>query len=86
MISRMYCGLLIGHIAKVQTSLDKSLEGVTGLILNETKNTLLMTKGERRIIVPKRVVTIQIKDSSGKIRDLDGKELIATPQDRINKL
>lgn len=86
MISRMYSGLLIGRIAKVQTSLDKSLEGVTGLILNETKNTLLMTKGERRIIVPKRVVTIQIEDLSGKIRGLVGKELIATPQDRINKL
>lgn len=82
----MFSGLLIANSIKIIDSTDKTLIGISGRIVDETKNTLVLLSGQSRIVVPKSVVSFELKDNWGKTNNLVGSELISSPQERINKV
>jgi len=71
---------LIGLDAEVVESTNKSLIGIKGKVMMETKNTL--TIGSK--MVPKKgsVFVFAVKGSRIKV---DGEKLIARPEERIRK-
>jgi ribonuclease P protein subunit POP4 len=76
--------MLIGRELTITESRDKSLVGVSGKILDETRNTFLVQKSNGvRITIPKAIVSIQL-DGPNFERFL-GVSLIGSPQERIYK-
>ena len=82
----MYAKMLIGKMITISSSNDNSLVGVSGKVLDETRNTLLVEKGAKTIRVPKSVVTLRLsKAEPGQFETLEGKNLIGAPHERIYK-
>jgi ribonuclease P protein subunit POP4 len=80
----MYAKMLIGKKIKIAESRDKTLLGVSGQIVDETRNTLVVQTATSRKKIPKSIVTIQL-DAADKSFRLQGSDLIGTPQERIYK-
>jgi len=57
----LIAGMLIGKRVKVKNALNKSLIGISGTIVDETKNMLLLQtkKGKKKLI--KKQVELEIK-------------------------
>jgi ribonuclease P protein subunit POP4 len=74
----------LGRTVKVVSQSDKSWEGVTGKIVNETKNTFLMEINGVERVLPKKntVLSLKIKDEEIKV---DVSKLTFRPEDRIKK-
>ncbi|MHB1867332.1 MAG: ribonuclease P protein subunit [Nitrososphaerales archaeon] len=81
----MYNELLIGKEIKVVSALDKSLISKCGLVVNETKNMLIVQSLNGNLIrLPKSVVTLNIYSAiDKKSLMIEGSKLIGTPDDRI---
>ena len=81
----MYNELLIGKEIKVLSALDKSLISKSGLVVNETKNMLIVQSLNGNLIrLPKSVVTLDIYSAiDKKSLMIKGSKLIGTPNDRI---
>ncbi|MFQ6050413.1 MAG: ribonuclease P protein component 1 [Candidatus Hydrothermarchaeota archaeon] len=74
---------LIGLRARVECSKNKTLIGLEGLIVDETKNTIrIKTKTKEKTIL-KSIVTLRIFLNGSVI--VDGKMLIGRPEERIKK-
>jgi len=76
---------LIGLKAEVEGSNNPSLVGISGRIVDETRNTFLIETvwGIKRI--PKSVVSLIITLPSGQRAKVAGSILISQPENRINK-
>ena len=77
---------LIGLELKVINSSNKSLIGLSGIVIDETKKTLKIetsTKGEKLIQKNVSIFHIILPDKS-KV-EIDGKILLNRPEDRIKK-
>jgi ribonuclease P protein subunit POP4 len=75
---------LIGLNVEVIKSNDKYLKGIKGMVVNETKNTLLISTGSKTKIVPKMNSTFRF--SYGKKRFVvNGVEINFRPYERIEK-
>jgi ribonuclease P protein subunit POP4 len=81
----LFTGLLIGKQVEVVASKDPTLKGIRGAIMDETKNMLLVvTADERRVNIPKSVVTLAVKDDrSPKVLTIEGSKILGTPAERI---
>ncbi len=77
---------LIGLTVKVASSADKSAVGAEGRVIDETRNMLVIeTKsGEKRLVKGQSVFSFRLP-SSGKWVRVDGKVIVARPEDRIKK-
>ncbi len=73
---------LIGSEIKIVGSSDRSLKGLTGLVLDETKNMIIMRKNTRILKIPKKAVKIMFKQKSQRIT-VNGAQLIGLPENRI---
>ena len=79
----MFDRLLIGKEIKILSALDKSLIGRTGVVVDETKNTLVVRSSPgARIRIPKRIVRLGIQESTRETV-VEGKALLGTPVERI---
>lgn len=76
---------LIGLKAEVLKAKNTSLEGKEGIIMNERKNVLTLKEDGDLKILPKSGVTLSITLPDGEKVKVDGKNLVARPQDRIKK-
>ena len=75
---------LIGLKAKVIGSLDRKQKGISGIVIDETKNTLLIdTGGESRRLI-KRVSSFRFYHGSSHF-DVKGREIGFRPHERIEK-
>ncbi|MCX8190371.1 MAG: ribonuclease P protein subunit [Candidatus Diapherotrites archaeon] len=75
---------IIGLKAKVLESTDKGRVGLTGVIIDETKNTLIIeNKGEKKVL-PKAEIVIEVEDCGEKII-LDCRKMLFRPEDRIKR-
>lgn len=76
--------VLIGKIVKVLSSKNRSLEGVKGVVADETKNMLTIeTDGKTmRIVKSHAVFGIEV---DGKMFSIDGKTLVGRPEDKIRR-
>jgi RNase P/RNase MRP subunit p29 len=83
MILEMYSGMLIGTEILVLASKDKTMNGIRGLVMDETKNMLvILTPEERQVKIPKSIVTLSVGAKPANLT-IEGSKLIGTPADRI---
>lgn len=73
---------LIGLQAEVTESTDRERKGIKGMIVDETKNLLVIETGNGEKKVPKREVTLKVKIGE-ESKDIDCSELQHRPEDRI---
>jgi ribonuclease P protein subunit POP4 len=76
----------IGLKIKVVGSSHPGFIGIEGKIVDETKNTIKIEddKGKEKII-PKKVSVFHFELPDGKKVEIDGKIMVARPEDRIKK-
>jgi len=75
---------LIGLRVKVNTSTNKNQEGLEGIVVDETRNTLVIEteSGEKILIKDQCSFIFEVGSENVKV---DGKILVARPEDRIKK-
>jgi ribonuclease P protein subunit POP4 len=75
----------IGTNGKVQESRHSNYVGISGKVVNESKNTLTFNKSgkEKKVIKETSVFRFQLAD--GAIVEIDGKLLVGRPEDRLKK-
>ncbi len=76
---------LIGLKANVIESTHPGYIGVKGKIVDETKNTIVILDGGRKKRVQKSVVVLRIKLPDGSAVEVDGKDIVGRPVDRVKK-
>ena len=74
---------LIGLAVKVSEATNPSLRGIRGAVVDETKNTLKILAAGRTFMIPKGVATFRFKLPDGVQVDVNGKRLVARPEDRL---
>lgn len=76
---------LIGLACRVKESTNKALIGLEGRVVDETRQTLtLEVKGKEKSLIKDQCV-FSFKIPSGKWVRVEGKILVARPEDRIKK-
>jgi len=76
---------LIGLKARVLESTNKSLEGLEGRVVDETRNTLtLEIRGKEKSLAKEQNIFSFALPQGEKVR-VEGKLLVARPEDRIKK-
>lgn len=78
-----FIGEIIGLTIIITQSKNKTLVGLQGKIVDETKYmiTIKTSKGDKKLI--KKEIKFQIID--GKMIEIDGSKLVGRPEDRIKK-
>ncbi|MGC9517372.1 MAG: ribonuclease P protein component 1 [Methanomicrobiales archaeon] len=77
---------LIGLSVKIIESSNSDLIGIKGKVVDETKYTLKIEKEDgKEVLIPKNVATFHFILNDGKIVEIEGKILMARPEDRIKK-
>ena len=75
----------IGTEGKIAKSSQSNYVGLSGRIINETKNTFtLFHEGKKKNIIKDSAVFL-FKFSDGTIAEIDGRLLVGRPEDRIKK-
>jgi ribonuclease P protein subunit POP4 len=75
----------IGTEAKVSRSRDPSYVGISGKIVDETRNTFTILHEGRSKKIIKALAAFHFKFSDGTIVEIDGKLLTGKPEDRLKK-
>ena len=77
---------LIGLKVKIYDSTDKGIIGVTGLIVDETRNMFIVNVGseEKKIVKDQCVFSFFLPDIKKWVKVI-GSILVARPEDRIKK-
>jgi len=74
---------LIGLKVEVGRSRNRQLIGMRGVVVDETRNTLVVeSRGRRRRLI-KDVSAFRFELPDGTVVDVDGRRLVARPEDRI---
>ena len=76
---------LIGLEVKVSKGNDFKCVGISGQIIDETKNMILIISGQKRIWVVKDKITLDITIPSGDVVRVSGNRLFGRPEERIRK-
>lgn len=78
---------LIGLVVRVSKSSDPGKKGISGTVIDETRNTLVVecAKKERRVL-PKAECTFRFTLPGGKLVEVEGRAIIARPEDRTKKM
>jgi len=74
---------LIGLNVKVVRSPNRSLKGRSGLVVNESKNMLTLSRKGRKVLIPKSVATFRFKLADGRLVDVDGSRILGRPESRL---
>jgi ribonuclease P protein subunit POP4 len=75
----------IGTEAEVSKSKHPSYIGISGKIINETRNTLtILHEGKRKRVI-KGSAVFHFKFSDGTVVEIDGKLLAGRPEDRFKR-
>ena len=83
-MDRLVMDELIGLNVKIVKSTRRELIGVRGKVIDETLNTFVIESGSREKTVPKKLCVFRF-DADGKRHDINGKDLVYRPEDRIKK-
>jgi len=75
----------IGNEAKVAKSRHRDYLGISGKIVDETRNTFTILHEGKRKIVTKNSTIFHFKFSDGTVVEIDGKILATRPEDRLKK-
>jgi len=77
---------LIGLNITIVESSDKSLNGLTGEIIDETKQTIRVKFEQCVKVVPKANVTLKVDLPDGQSVNINGKKIMYRPEDRIRRM
>ncbi|MEW6592462.1 MAG: ribonuclease P protein component 1 [Candidatus Hadarchaeota archaeon] len=75
---------LIGLEARVISSPDAGLAGVSGKILDETRGTLVIEAKGGRKVVPKSKTTFGVNLGGGEVK-VPGDKILGRPEDRVKR-
>ena len=78
-------GELIGLDAKVVKSTNPSNLSISGKIVDETRNTLVIRQNENDKVVTKETAVFQFTLPNGTIVEVEGAAIIGRPEDRVKK-
>ncbi len=85
---------LIGLNVEIVRALDKQMIGMKGLIVDETKNMLVIdslkkhsnTDEPHRVRIPKKDCTFRFNIPSGQLVDVEGRLLKLKPENRLKNI
>ena len=72
----------IGRILTVTSSTDPTLQGRSGLVLDESKNTLTLLEGEQTVVLNKSSIQFNIDNITVVV---NGAKVNQRPEDRIHR-
>jgi ribonuclease P protein subunit POP4 len=75
----------IGANAKVHRSSHPESVGISGRVVDETRNTFSILRKAKQKIVAKESNVFRFKFQDGTIVEVDGKILVGRPEDRLKK-
>jgi ribonuclease P protein subunit POP4 len=76
----------VGLNAEIINSSQRHLVGLKGLIVDETKNLIVMEAGGREIRVPKASSVFRFTVDNGETVDIEGKKIAFRPHERPKKV
>lgn len=76
---------LIGLSVEVADSSDQNLVGKKGTVVDETQNTVAIEEDGGIKSLQKSAVVLRVTLPDGEEVQIDGKKLVARPEDRIKK-
>jgi ribonuclease P protein subunit POP4 len=76
---------LIGLFAQVEVSSDPGLVGLSGHVVDETRNTFLLETMQKVLRIPKMNMSLIFTLPDGKRVKVNGSILISQPENRISK-
>jgi ribonuclease P protein subunit POP4 len=76
---------LIGRKVRIREHSMIDIRGLEGIVLDETRNTLVIRSGERCRTVPKRGSVLEFADRDDRTTVLDGDDILFRPEDRIKR-
>ncbi|MCS7113286.1 MAG: ribonuclease P protein subunit [Nitrososphaerota archaeon] len=75
---------LIGLEVKVSASSNPYLKGISGIVVDETKNMLILEGVDGRLRrIPKSCCKFRFKLPTGIIVEVDGRLIVGRPEDRV---
>lgn len=75
----------IGLNAKVAKSSHPNYVGIEGRVINETRNTIVITHGNKDKTIVKNTAVFHFTMRNGTIVEINGKAIVGRPEDRIKK-
>ena len=75
----------IGLSVEVTESTNEGLIGLHGIIIDETRNTITVETNDTEKMIPKDNVIFLFTLPDGSQVSIDGKVIVARPEDRIKK-
>lgn len=75
----------IGLNAKVVKSSHPNYVGIEGRVINETRNTIVITHRNKNKTIVKNTVVFHFTMPDGTIVEINGKAIVGRPEDRIKK-
>lgn len=75
----------IGLQVQVIDASDPGLIGISGRVVDETKNTLVIRTSHKEVVVPKRIATFRFTFKDEEV-DLRGSVIAFRPEDRPKKV
>jgi len=78
-------GELIGLNAKVVKSKNPSCVGITGPVIDETRNTLVIRHEHKNKVVVKHLSVFHFTTTDGTVVEVNGNIIIGRPEDRVKK-
>lgn len=75
----------IGLESSVVRSLNNCSVGITGKIIDETRNTFTILQNKTKKVIVKDISIFNFVLPNGTIIEIDGKNIIGRPEDRIKK-
>jgi ribonuclease P protein subunit POP4 len=75
----------IGLNAKVAQSTNPTCVGISGRVVDETRNTLVIRHMDQKKTIVKNVAVFNFTMSDGTIVEVDGKVILGRPEDRVKK-
>ena len=76
---------LIGLKAKVAESTNRDSVGISGKVIDETRNTLVIRQNNSDKVIPKETTVFQFTLSDGSVVEVEGNAIIGRPEDRVKK-
>jgi ribonuclease P protein subunit POP4 len=74
---------LIGLNVTVRRANSRTIRGVRGVIVDETRNTLTVNGRRGQVMIPKNIATFRFDLPNGVRVDVDGERLVAKPENRL---
>ena len=80
-----YVEELIGKHVKVLSASDPSQTGLSGTVVDETKNMLRIDIGTKLVLIPKAFSQLSLSDEAKDERVIMGEAILGRPEDRIGR-